>query len=205
MTGDASRTPVVVMGVAAAGKSTVGRALAERLGVAFIDADDLHSDANRAKMSAGVPLDDDDRAPWLDAVGAVLAARGPADADGGGPAASVVVACSALRRPYRDRLRAHAPATRFVHLDAAPEVLRSRAEARTGHFMPPELLASQLATLEPLAADEPGCRVDVGAPVDEVVADAIVALDALDGIAELGRDPHGESAGPDRDALPVSG
>jgi len=200
MTGDASRAPVVVMGVAAAGKSTVGRALAERLGVAFIDADDLHSDANRAKMSAGVPLDDDDRAPWLDAVGAVLAARGPADADRGGHAASVVVACSALRRRYRDRLRELEPATRFVHLDAAPEVLRSRAEARTGHFMPPELLDSQLAILEPLAADEAGCRVDVGAPVDEVVADAIDALDAIR--------PRGARAGLvalDRDALPARG
>ena len=183
MTGDGSHAPIVVMGVAAAGKSTVGRALAEQLGAAFVDADDLHSDANRAKMTAGVPLDDDDRAPWLDAVGAVLAGRGRLD-DGRGPhAASVVVACSALRRRYRDRLRSLAPTTLFVHLDAAPEVLRSRAGSRIGHFMPPELLDSQLATLEPLAADEGGCRVDVAAPVAEVVADATAALADLPALA----------------------
>lgn len=158
----------MVMGVAAAGKSTVGRALAARLGAAFVDADDLHSEASRAKMQSGTPLDDDDRWPWLDAVGAVLA--GPRDA------ASVVVACSALRQRYRERLRAHAPSTRFVHLDAAPEVLGERARARTGHFMPPELLASQLATLEPLGLGEPGCRVDVDAPIDEVVARALAGL-----------------------------
>jgi carbohydrate kinase (thermoresistant glucokinase family) len=192
MTGDGPRAPIVVMGVAAAGKSTVGRALAAQLGAVFVDADDLHSDANRSKMSAGVPLDDDDRAPWLDAVGAVLAGSGWLDDDDGPHAASVVVACSALRRRYRDRLRALAPATLFVHLDARPEVLRSRAEARTGHFMPPELLDSQLATLEPLAADERGCRVDVGAAADVVVADAIAALA---GLAAL--------AAPERGALPV--
>ena len=176
MTGERRPAPIVVMGVAAAGKSTVGRALAARLGADFIDADDLHSEANRAKMQSGTPLDDDDRWPWLDAVGAVLAEHRDA--------ASVVVACSALRQRYRDRLRAHAPATRFLHLDAAPRVLGDRARARTGHFMPPGLLASQLATLEPLVLGEPGCRVDVDAPIEEVVAKALDGLAGTDAAVE---------------------
>ena len=172
MTGERRPAPVVVMGVSAAGKSTIGRGLAFRLGAAFVDADDLHPDSNRAKMRAGVPLDDEDRRPWLDAVGAVLAAADRA--------ASVVVACSALRRRYRERLLAHAPEVRFVHLDAAPGVLAERASSRTGHFMPPGLLASQLATLETLAPDEPGFRVDVDAPVHVIVDAASAGLARLD-------------------------
>jgi gluconokinase len=146
---------VVVMGVSASGKSTVGAALARDLGVPFVDGDDLHPAANIAKMSRGVPLDDADRMPWLDAVGARLA---DGAAHGG-----VVVACSALRRAYRDRLRAAAPTTVFVHLDADAETLARRAQGRHGHFMPASLLVSQLATLEPLGADEPGAVFDVSA------------------------------------------
>ena len=168
MTGERRPAPVVVMGVSAVGKSTVGLELARRLGSASTNADDLHPEASRAKMRAGVPLDDEDRRPWLDAVGAVLGA-----ADCG---ASVVVACSALRRTYRDRLLAAEPSTRFVHLDAAPAVLTERATARSGHFMPPGLLGSQLATLEPLGPDEPGFRIDVDMPVDAIVAAALAAL-----------------------------
>jgi len=152
---------VCVMGVSAAGKSTVGTALALTLGVPFVDADDLHSDANRAKMAAGIPLTDDDRWPWLDAVGARL--RDERDS-------GLVVACSALRRAYRDRIREAAPGVVFVHLTGTPELLAARAGARTDHFMPPALLESQLATLEPLEDDEAGLVADVAAPAGALVA-----------------------------------
>ncbi|MFJ6533136.1 gluconokinase [Microbacterium sp. NPDC091662] len=153
-----ARRPIVVMGVSGVGKTTVGRELARRMGVAFIDADDLHGPANIAKMAAGTPLDDDDRWPWLDRVGAALAAD---------PA--VVIACSALKRSYRDRLRASAPAAVFVHLDAPIERVAAQATARRDHFMPPALLASQLQTLEPLGADEQGLTVTVDAAPEELV------------------------------------
>ena len=150
--------PVVVMGVSGSGKTTVGAALADALGLRFVDGDALHPAANVAKMAAGIPLDDADRAPWLDAVGALLAA---------GP---VVVACSALKRTYRDRLRAAAPDLDLVFLDGSRELLASRTAARPGHFMPASLLDSQLATLEPPTADEHPVTVDVAAPVDQIVA-----------------------------------
>ncbi|GLI27820.1 gluconokinase [Agromyces rhizosphaerae] len=159
--------PTVVMGVSAAGKSSVGRAIAARSGAAFADGDDLHPAANVAKMARGEPLDDADRAPWLDEVGATLARHGD---DG------IVVACSALKRAYRDRIRRAAPATRFVFLSGTPELLAERAGARTGHFMPPALLASQLAALEPLAPDEAGVTLDIADPVDALAADAVAAL-----------------------------
>jgi carbohydrate kinase (thermoresistant glucokinase family) len=151
---------IVVMGVSAAGKSSVGRALAHELGLEFVDADDLHSPANVAKMAAGVPLDDDDRRPWLDAVGARLSTAH----------AGIVIACSALRRAYRDRIRTTAPETVFVHLTGTPELLAERAAARSGHFMPPALLASQLAILEPLGSDEVGADFLVDGSVDELAA-----------------------------------
>jgi gluconokinase len=128
---------LVVMGVSGCGKTTLGRALAERLGAAFVDADDLHPVANVAKMAAGQPLTDADRWPWLDLVAQALRDRAP-----------VVVACSALRRAYRDRLR-RAGDVRFLHLAAPQEVIAGRLAARQGHFMPPGLLTSQYATLEP--------------------------------------------------------
>ena len=114
--------PVVVMGVSGSGKSTVGAALAARMGVPFADGDDLHPRANRVKMAAGEPLDDDDRRPWLDAVGAWLATH----PDGG------VISCSALKRAYRDQLRHHAPDTPFLMLHGSPEVIRRRQAGRVG-------------------------------------------------------------------------
>lgn len=158
----AAAAPVlVVMGVSAAGKTTVMTRLADRLGLPARDADELHPRENRAKMAGGTPLTDDDRWPWLDAVGEVLR--------GGGGGRGMIVACSALRRVYRDRLRATCPDIAFLHLSGSREVLAARAAARADHFMPPSLLDSQLATLEPLEPDEPGTVIDVDAPVDEVV------------------------------------
>lgn len=150
---------LVVMGVAGAGKTTVGSALAARLGLPYADADDFHPAANVAKMRAGVPLDDEDRRPWLAAVGSWLTGR-----EAGG-----VVSCSALRRSYRDVLRGRAPGARFVHLDGPAEVVAQRVAARTDHFMPPSLVASQVALLEPLADDEDGVTVPLDWPVDSLV------------------------------------
>jgi carbohydrate kinase (thermoresistant glucokinase family) len=150
------------MGVAGTGKSTVAAALAARLGWTFADGDDFHSRASVARMRAGVPLTDADRWPWLDAIAAWTAQQ-----DAGGHA--TVVACSALRRTYRDRLRSASASTVFVHLDGDPALLARRIGARTEHFMPAALLPSQLATLEPLQADEAGLVVDVDAPVETIV------------------------------------
>ena len=155
---------LVVMGVSGSGKSVVGAALAQRLRVAFVDADDLHPPANIAKMSAGRPLDDDDRQPWLETIGAWLAGH---DATGG------VVACSALKRTYREQLRRHVPRLRFLHLDGTPEVIGRRQSSRPGHFMPASLLASQFATLERLAPDEDGEVVDVDQSVDAIVQEYV--------------------------------
>ncbi len=153
---------VVVMGVSGSGKSTVGAALAQRLGVPFEDADDLHPPANIAKMSAGEPLDDEDRRPWLDAVGRWLHEH---DSTGG------VMSCSALRRRYRDQIREHAPRVELVHLDGTREVIARRQASRPGHFMPASLLDSQFATLEPLAPDEHGVVIDVDQSIDAIVQD----------------------------------
>ena len=162
---NSQRAPLtVVMGVSGSGKSTVGAALAQRLCVPFADGDDLHPAANIPKMSAGLPLDDEDRAPWLAAIGSWLAAH---DRSGG------VVSSSALRRSYRDALRSHVPALRFLHLQGTPDVIAARQATRPGHFMPASLLASQFATLEPLAPDEPGLVVDVAQPVDVIVQEYV--------------------------------
>jgi gluconokinase len=158
-------SPIVVMGVSGSGKSTVGAALAQRLRVPFADADDFHPPANIAKMTAGNPLDDDDRYPWLEAIGEWLAQHG----DGG------VMSCSALKRKYRDQMRRHCPTVEFLHLSGTPQVIGKRQASRPGHFMPASLLASQFATLEPLDPDEHGVAIDVDQNIDAIV-DNYVAL-----------------------------
>jgi gluconokinase len=166
------RTPhvVVVMGVAGTGKTTIGPLLAARLGVPYAEGDEFHPQANIDKMSAGHPLDDDDRWPWLDAIGAW--AHGRAGLGG-------VVSCSALKRSYRDRLRAEAPGILFVHLTGDRKLIGDRMAHRHGHFMPTALLDSQFATLQPLQADEPGVAVDVSGTPEEIAARALAALDDL--------------------------
>ena len=160
-------SPIVVMGVSGSGKSTVGAALAQRLRVPFADADDFHPPANIAKMTAGQPLDDDDRKPWLDTIGEWLSAR----SDGG------VMSCSALKRKYRDQLRRHCAAIEFVHLAGSPEVIGRRQASRPGHFMPATLLASQFDTLEPLEPDERGTAVDVDQDIDSIVETYLASTD----------------------------
>jgi gluconokinase len=159
---------VVVMGVSATGKTTIGEQLAEELGCEFIEGDELHPRRNIEKMSSGVPLTDEDRWPWLQAIAELVAVK---DYEG----VSTVVTCSALKRSYRDVLRDAAP-TFFVHLEAPFEVLSARMADRTKHFMPTDLLRSQFDTLEPLGDDEAGAAVDVSPPVDEVVEEAVNAV-----------------------------
>jgi gluconokinase len=164
-------SPIVVMGVSGSGKSTVGAALAQRLRVPFADAEDFHPPANIAKMTAGQALNDDDRHPWLDAIGQWLAQR----RDSGG-----VMSCSALKRKYRDQLRRHCPDVEFLHLSGTPEVIGRRQASRPGHFMPASLLASQFETLEPLEPDERGTTIDVDQDIDAIVETYVGATDVRD-------------------------
>jgi gluconokinase len=151
---------LVVMGVSGVGKSSVAAELVARSGWAFVEGDELHSAQNRAKMAAGHPLDDDDRLPWLRTVAAWIGEQESAGRD-------AVVTCSALRRAYRDLLRDGHPSVRFVHLQAPQEIVAGRIGGRQDHYMPPALLGSQLDTLEPLQADEPGLAVDAtGLPAE---------------------------------------
>jgi carbohydrate kinase (thermoresistant glucokinase family) len=153
---------IVVMGVSGSGKTSVGEGLADSLGAQFIDADWLHSRDNLETMAAGDPLSDEQREPWLHAVGENLSEARDDERD-------LVVACSALKRSYRDILRSYVPEVYFVFLDASPEILAERLAARDHDFMPASLLDSQLATLEPLGDDEHGVRVDVTPPLAEIV------------------------------------
>jgi gluconokinase len=160
---------VVVMGVSATGKTTVAAGVAEELDCEFIEGDVLHPPANIEKMTQGVPLTDEDRWPWLEAIGAWISqkeSRGE----------SAVVTCSALRRVYRDLLREGRPHVRFLHVTAAADVIRDRMEHRPGHYMPPSLLPSQLATLEPLQADEPGVVITNEGSAAQVLDRALTAL-----------------------------
>lgn len=157
---------VVVMGVSGSGKSTVADLLSERTGCALAEGDDFHPASSIARMAAGRPLDDPLRAPWLAAITSWLterAARGEC----------AVVSCSALTRAYRDVLRGAGPDVRMVHLAGPRELVAQRLAVRRGHFMPPELLDSQYAALEPLDADEPGITVDL-AHTPEQIADQII-------------------------------
>lgn len=156
---------VVIMGVAGCGKSSVGEGLAARLGVPYRDGDDLHSPANVEKMRAGVALTDDDRWPWLDTVAVTLRDKAP-----------IIVGCSALKRVYRDRIRAGAggPVT-FVHLAGSRELIAARMAERKGHYMPLSLLDSQFAALEAPGADE-GVTVDIGPPVSAIIETILARL-----------------------------
>ncbi|MGH8289425.1 MAG: gluconokinase [Steroidobacteraceae bacterium] len=164
------RIAVVVMGVSASGKSTLGAALARALLLPFVEGDELHSRHNIEKMSRGEPLTDEDRAPWLAAIAALLGdeTRYPR---------GVVVACSALKADHRNELRAASPAARFVFLDASPELIHSRMAARRHHFMPPKLQASQFAALQRPAPTEPNViSLDAALPVEALVDAARRAL-----------------------------
>jgi gluconokinase len=156
-------TPVlrlVVMGPSGCGKSTLAQALAQSFGCRLVEGDELHPPANVEKMRSGRPLDDADRAPWLDEVAAALAEN---------EACGVIATCSALKRSYRDRLRAAAAPLTFILPVSAREVLEQRLAARAGHFMPASLLESQLADMEPLATDEDGFAIDGAASVESQV------------------------------------
>jgi len=163
---------VVVMGVSGSGKTTIGTLVAHELGVEFIDGDSLHPLENVQKMAAGTPLDDDDRWPWLEIVGRTLHEHGERRE-------GLVVACSALKRAYRERIRSQAPSALFLHLDGTLEVLTRRIEGRSGHFMPAALLESQIETLEPLAQEEGGYVLNIDQPVADMVDDAVTRLRAL--------------------------
>jgi gluconokinase len=166
-------TAIVVMGVSGCGKSSVGADLAARLGLTFIEGDVLHPKANVDKMAAGTPLTDEDRWPWLTIIGETMA---EALAQGQG----IVVSCSALKTIYRDHLRrATGGRLAFVYLEGSHALLSARMGARTGHFMPPALLESQLATLEDPTGEPGVITVSIDQPVDAIVADAFRALRTL--------------------------
>jgi gluconokinase len=160
--------------VSGSGKTTLGQGIADRLQWRFQEGDELHPRANVEKMSRGEPLTDEDRWPWLDAIGRWLDERAEAGEN-------AVLTCSALRRTYRDRIRDGRPGVRFCHVVASAETLRDRLEHRRGHYMPASLLPSQLATLEPLGDDEPGVVVEAAGEPSDVLGEALRALDLSEG------------------------
>jgi len=169
--GNPQALKVIVMGVSGCGKSTLARALSGALAVDFVEGDELHPPANVQRMSAGIPLTDHDRQDWLAAIGARLA-RAHAQDQG------VVVACSALKRRYRDQLRSHAPDLRLVHLHGDASLLAERLRGRSGHYMPPSLLPSQLEALELPGPDEDAVVLDIQMPPARQVEQVLHALGA---------------------------
>lgn len=157
------------MGVSGSGKSTVAKGISAVMGWEFAEGDDFHSEANVAKMRSGQALTDEDRWPWLESIGSWISAKEAAGE-------SAVVTCSALRRAYRDLLRRGRPHVRFLHVIAPAEVIRDRMEHRAGHYMPASLLPSQIATLEPLEADESGTSVTNEGTPAQVLDRALAAL-----------------------------
>jgi len=160
---------VIVMGVSGSGKSTVAKGISTVMGWEFAEGDAFHSEANVAKMHGGQPLTDDDRWPWLESIGDWISGKEAAGE-------SAVVTCSALRRVYRDLLRRGRPHVRFLHVEAPSDLIHDRMEHRPGHYMPASLLPSQLATLEPLGADEPGVSVTNEGTAAEVLSRSLRAL-----------------------------
>jgi carbohydrate kinase (thermoresistant glucokinase family) len=168
---EGQRLRIVVMGVSGCGKSTLARALADRLHLALVDGDDLHLPESIRKMSSGIALEDADRWPWLARIGEYLAASHDADARGR------VVACSALKRAYRDRIRAHADGVLFVFLQGDARIIGQRMAARVGHYMQAGLLESQLRTLEVPTPDETDVlHLDIAQPVSALLARTLHAL-----------------------------
>jgi gluconokinase len=170
---ESSRLPVIVMGVSGCGKTSIGERLAGALSCRFIEGDSLHPATNIEKMSAGIPLNDDDRWPWLDIIGHLIGdsvARGE----------RVIVSCSALKKIYRDRLRAAAGGRlAFVYLEGSRAVFDKRMKARAGHFMPASLLDSQFAALEPPMGEPDVVTIDVDLSIDEIAGKALAGLQDL--------------------------
>jgi carbohydrate kinase (thermoresistant glucokinase family) len=160
---------LVTMGVSGSGKTTIGEALAARLGWRFEDGDRFHPPGNLAKMSAGQPLTDEDRWPWLHAIADEI----DRSCNTG---EHVVMACSALRRVYRDILVHGRNGVRIVYLNGSQALIASRLGGRKGHFMPPGLLTSQFETIEPPVADERAVTVSIDAPVEKIVDDILLQL-----------------------------
>jgi gluconokinase len=160
---------MVLMGVSGSGKTTLGTLLGQALGVPFVDGDDLHPAANKEKMRAGQPLDDDDRRPWLHLIGKYIKECTTADK-------TAIVACSALKRSYRDLLRRHAPELVFIHLTGNRNTIAQRLGQRQHEYMPATLLDSQLHTLEPLQPDETSVVIDVNGTPQALVAKVLSEL-----------------------------
>ena len=162
---------LVVMGVSGCGKSTLAQALANALGLAFIEGDHLHPPENIQLMASGIALNDQNREAWLRTIAQHLGDSQRGDS-------GVVIACSALKRSYRDLLRGAASDVRFIHLHGAPELIATRLRARSGHYMPPALLDSQLAALEPPSADEQGLSIDIAPAPAEILQQLLGLLQA---------------------------
>jgi len=165
---------IIVMGVSGSGKTTVAQGIATAMGWEFAEGDAFHPEANLAKMASGDSLTDEDRWPWLRAIGAWIDEHNRSGT-------SAVITCSALRRVYRDQLREGRPSVRFFHVTADPALIEERMEHRKGHFMPTSMLPSQLAALENLQTDEPGLVVSAAGASESVLHSALKALGLVPG------------------------